>query len=46
VTGGGVAAAALQRKATAIVNVVRVIAPSSYHFVIAVWKAKEAESGA
>ena len=37
--------AEVQRKATAIVNVVRVIAPSSYHFVIAVWRAKQAESG-
>jgi hypothetical protein len=44
VTGGDVAAAALQRNAAAaIVNVSRVIAPRSYHFVIAVWRAKEAE---
>jgi len=43
VTGGDVAAAALERKAiAAMVNVVVcVIAPRSYHFVIAVWRAKE-----
>jgi len=46
VTGGGVAAAVLQRKATAIVNVARVNAPALYHFVIAVWSAKDAESAA
>src|SRR5438874_13063940 len=47
VTGGDVAAAALQRNATAaIVNVARVIAPCSYHFVIAVWSANKAESAA
>jgi hypothetical protein len=42
----GVAAAVLQRKATAIVSVERLIAARSYHFVIAVWRAKEAESDA
>jgi hypothetical protein len=42
VTGCGVAAAVLQRKAiAAIVSVVRIIAARSYHFVIAVWSAKE-----
>jgi hypothetical protein len=42
VTGGDVAA--LQRNAIAvIVNVVRVIAPCSYHFLVAVWRAKETE---
>jgi len=40
------AAAAMQRKTIAIVNVARVIASCSYHFVIAVWRAKEAESAA
>jgi len=45
--GGELAAVALERKAiAAIVNDARVIAPCSYHFVIAVWRAKEAESGA
>jgi hypothetical protein len=38
------AAAAMQRKTTAIVNVERLIAPRLYQFVIAVWRAKEAES--
>jgi hypothetical protein len=42
--GGEVAAAVLQRNAIAIVNVVRVIATVSYHFVIAVWRTNEAES--
>jgi hypothetical protein len=38
-----VAAAALQRRAiAAIVNPWRVIAARSYHFVIVVWRAKEA----
>jgi hypothetical protein len=43
VTGGVVAAAALQRNAVAaIANVLApVIAGRSYHFVIAVWRAKE-----
>jgi hypothetical protein len=42
VTGGGVAVAVPQRNATAaIVSVVRIIAARSYHFVIAVWSAKE-----
>ena len=46
-TGGDVAAAALERKAiAAIVNVVGVIAAHSYHFVIEVWSAKDAESAA
>ena len=46
-TGGDVAAAALEKNAiAAIVNVVRVIAPRLYHFVVAVWSAKEAESAA
>src|SRR6266481_3471392 len=46
VTGGDVAAAALERSATAaIVNVARVISAPSYHFVVAVWRAKEAECG-
>src|SRR5436309_13628397 len=40
---GGVVAAAMQRNATAaVVNVVRFICVRSYHFVVAVWKAKEA----
>jgi len=35
----------LERKAiAAIVNVARIIRARSYHFVIAVWRAKEAES--
>ena len=38
------AAAVFQRKATAIVNAARVIATVQYHFVIAVWRAKEAYS--
>src|SRR6266481_7160682 len=48
VTGGcDVPAAALQRNAIAtIVNVPRVIAPRLYHFVIAMWRSKEAESRA
>jgi hypothetical protein len=38
-------AAVLQTKAiAAIVNVERVIAACSYHFVVAVWRAKEVES--
>jgi 6,7-dimethyl-8-ribityllumazine synthase len=43
VTGGEVAAATVsQRNAlAAIVNVSHVIAGRSYHFVIAVWRAKE-----
>lgn len=41
---GGCGAAALQRKATAIVNVARVIAGTSYHFLVAVLRAKEAYS--
>jgi hypothetical protein len=43
-----VAAAALQRNAiAAIVNVLAsVIGDRSYHFVIAVWRAKKAESAA
>jgi hypothetical protein len=44
VTGGGVAVAALQRTTIAAVNVARVIAPCSYHFVIAAWRAKDAKS--
>ena len=40
----GAAAAELQSKANAIVNVLRGIAACSYHFVIAVWSAKAAES--
>jgi hypothetical protein len=41
----GAVAAALQRNATAtIVNVSRVIAGRPYHFLIAVWRAKEAQS--
>jgi hypothetical protein len=43
VTGGKVAASELQTRAIAIVNVERVIARRSYHFVIAVERAKEAE---
>jgi hypothetical protein len=42
--GGGFAAPELQRKATAIVNALRFVADRSYHFVIAVWRAKDAES--
>ena len=44
VTGGDVAA--VQRSAiAAMANVVaRVIAPGSYHFVIAVWRLKAAQS--
>jgi hypothetical protein len=42
----GAAAAEPQRKATAIVNDVRVIATVKYHFVIAVWRGKKAESRA
>jgi hypothetical protein len=39
---GGELAAPMQRGATAaILNVSRVIAACSYHFVIAVWRAKE-----
>jgi hypothetical protein len=44
VTRGCSAAAVLQRSATAIANVARVIATVHYHFVIAVWRAKKAES--
>jgi hypothetical protein len=33
------------RKRVAIVNVARIIRARSYHFVIAVWRAKAAESG-
>jgi hypothetical protein len=44
VTGGDIAAAVLHRSATAIVNVARIICdPFTYHFVIAVWRAKETE---
>ena len=39
-TGGELAAAALQRTATAIVNVERVMADGGYHFFIATWRAK------
>jgi hypothetical protein len=39
VTGGGVATAVLQRRT--IASVVRIIATVQYHFVIAVWRAKE-----
>jgi hypothetical protein len=42
VTSCGAAAAVLQRKATAIVNVGRVIATVPYHFAVAVWRAKRA----
>jgi hypothetical protein len=42
--GAFCAAVEAQRKATAIVSAVRIIATRSYHFVIAVWTAKEAES--
>jgi len=47
-TGGKVAASVLERKAiAAIVNAgVHVIALASYHFVIAVWRAKTAECAA
>jgi hypothetical protein len=40
VTSGDSAAAVLQRKAIAIVNVARAIATVEYHFVVAVWSAK------
>ena len=41
----GAAAAVPQTKAiAAIVNILRNIAPPSYHFVIAVWSVVEAES--
>ena len=43
-TGGGSAAAVLQRKATATVNVAASLRTVHYHFVIAVWRAKEAYS--
>jgi len=48
VTGGPVVAAVLQRNAIAAMMsvVARVIAPCSYHFVIAVWRATDAESAA
>jgi len=42
----GAAAAALQRNATPIVNVVRVIAPQSYQFALAMLSAKNTESAA
>jgi adenylate cyclase len=46
-TGGELAAAALQRSAiAAIVNVARVICASSYHFLVAAWSANEAQSTA
>ena len=46
-TGGDVAADALERKATAaIVNVSCVIATVHYHFVIAMWRANKTESRA
>jgi len=41
----GCSAAAAERKANTIVNAGRVIALFTYHFVIAMWRAKEAESG-
>ena len=45
-TGSDVAAAVRERKTiAAIVNVSRVIAPPSYHFVIAVGRPKEAQCG-
>jgi hypothetical protein len=44
VTGGGSAVEVLQRKATAIVNVARVIATVQYHFLVAVGSAKGAKS--
>jgi hypothetical protein len=34
------------KKATAIVNVRRLIATAYYHLIVAVWKAKETEFGA
>src|SRR5882724_5437237 len=46
VTGGDVAADALERKAiAAIVNVARIIAFPHITFGVAVWRAKEAECG-
>jgi hypothetical protein len=46
VTGGGVAAAVLQRNAIAVIaNGLCVIATASYHFVIAVWRTKSAGCG-
>jgi hypothetical protein len=44
VTASGAAAAVMQRKVTAIVNIGRVIATASYHFIIAVRRTKVAES--
>src|SRR4029079_8821480 len=46
VTQVGVAIAVPQTKTTATVNIARVIAPLLYHFVIVVWRTKEAESAA
>jgi hypothetical protein len=40
----GAATAVLQRKT--IANVLRIIATRSYHFVIALWSAKQTESAA
>jgi len=42
----GAAAAALQRQATTIVSVARVIALVLYHFVVAVWTAKRGDTTA
>jgi hypothetical protein len=44
VTGGDVAAAALQKNAAMMSVVARVIAPVHFTFVIAMWRAKGAES--
>jgi hypothetical protein len=41
VTSGAAAAVPQTKAIAAIVNVSRVIAVRSYHFVIAVWRAKE-----
>jgi hypothetical protein len=43
VTGDDVAAAMQRNAMAAIVNISRVIATVHYHFVIAVWRAKEAQ---
>jgi len=43
VTGGAAAAVPQTKAIVAIVNAWRVIAAGIYHFVVAVWRAKEAE---
>ncbi len=44
VTGSEVAATLARKAIAAIVNIARIIARCSYHFAVAVWRTKRAES--